>query len=87
MFDVDCICTCARAHPVFDISQTAGRIASKFGEWLGIHDGRVLHMSEAGVYLCARTCRFLFNTGNTNNQPSVRSATPKALPRRQPKVG
>ena len=73
--------------PRFPYLAKAGRIASKFGEWLGIHDGRVLHMSEAGLHLCARTCRSLFNTGNTNNQPSVRSATPKALPRRSPKVG
>ena len=68
--------------PFFHILQTAGRIASKFGVWLWIHDGSVLHMSEAGVHLRVRTCRSIFHTGNTNNQPSVRSATPKALPRR-----
>ena len=31
MSEVECISTCARAHPVFQISQTAGRIA--FSVW------------------------------------------------------
>ena len=68
--------------PLFRISQAVGRIAFKFGAWLWIHDGCVLHMSEAGVHLRVRTCRSPFHTGHTNKQPSVRSATPKALPRR-----
>ena len=32
---VGCSCTCARVHPLFRISRTAGRTALKLGVWLG----------------------------------------------------
>ena len=55
MSQVECICTCARARPVFQISQTAGRIAFKVCAWIGTHWIRALHMSEVEcICTCAR---------------------------------
>ena len=50
--------------PLFQISQTAGRIAFKFGLWLGVgtHQTRALHKSEVGcICTCARTRPFVIS--------------------------
>ena len=56
------ICTRARADmPLFRILETAGRIALKFGVWLGTHELGVLQTSRVGyICTCARADVHLF---------------------------
>ena len=64
--------------PFFHILQTAGRIASKFGAWLWIHDGCVLHMWRRGcICACARADPLSIPATRTTN---LRSA---ALPQKR----
>ena len=43
---------------LFNISETAGRIALKFGVWLGTHILRALHASGGCICTCARSHPF-----------------------------
>ena len=79
MCEVECICTCARAHLVFQISQTAGRIAFKFGVCLGTHQRRALHKSDVGSRL--RTCTPLSHDGEYSLTRPIRFKFGGSLPK------